>query len=173
MPVSGSWYDFLRTTGTDVHVGEVPPAAGHWLSAVDDPEPTADEHRAFYAGVADHLDRFLAQEGVEGAAYVRGDFFCTRSEELQAYGERFGSRPAALAGAVRVVRAFLREHPRWRVVFPLGEGPEAAVAIYPGRIFFGPKELDEPSLDELMKLFVDFCVAQARVERPPRRHDPA
>jgi hypothetical protein len=42
MPAVGPWYDRLRTTGTNVHVGEVPPAFGHWVSAVDDPEPTAD-----------------------------------------------------------------------------------------------------------------------------------
>lgn len=104
---------------------------------------------------------------------MRGDFFGSRSEEMYAYGERFASRTSALAGAVRVVQAFLRENTRWRIVFPLDEGPEAALAIYPGRIFFGPRELDDPALDELMSLFVDFCLVQAAKERPPRPKDPA
>jgi hypothetical protein len=140
---------------------------------VDDPEPTADEHRAFWRGIDDRLSRFLTQETVEGAAYVRGDFFCSRSEEMHAYGERFASRPPALAGAVRVVQAYLRENPRWRIVLPLDEGPEAALVIYPGRIFFGPKELDDSALDELTRLFVDFCLGQVAQEHPSRSQDPA
>jgi hypothetical protein len=168
MPERGPWFELLTGSGSEVHVGEVPPAWGHWLSAVDDPEPTAEEHRAFVEGVYDRLDRFLEAEGVPDAAYVRGDFFCTRSEEMQAYGERFAPRPSALAGAVRVVQAYLRERPRWRVVLPLDEGPEAAVAIYPGRIFFGPTELDGAALDDLMRRFVEFCVEEAAKERVAR-----
>lgn len=170
----GAWYRSLSRSGAPVMVGEVPPADGHWMSAPDEVEPTGEEHRAFSEGLAARVEGLLEESGLEatgrpGAAYVRGDFFGAREEELYAYGERFAGRPGVLVEVVRAAQAYLREHPRWRVILPLGEGTAAAMVVYPARIFHGPRQLDDEALAEVVARYVEEEGRQDEEERAARR----
>ena len=134
----GEWLRKVKARGGEVLIGPVPPQArGPWMSRRDDAEPTVAEHESFYSGLADCLDAAIAEDRAGGngsSAYIRGDFFGERSEEMYIYGERCVGRVEILASAVRAVQRHLAGHQRWRVIVPLGEGPEFAVVIYPTKI---------------------------------------
>src|SRR5262249_37195839 len=79
------WFAELTRSGVPVHVGAVPPTEGHWVSSRDEPEPSAEEHQAFYEGVQGRLTALLEQAGggsLKGAAYVRGGYVCTPVEQM-------------------------------------------------------------------------------------------
>lgn len=139
------------------------------MSASDDAEPTAKEHDAFYKGVAERLEEWLSVQGGDaftGAAYIRGDFFGHRSETMHVAGSRFAGRVDVLAGAVRLVQAYVAEHPKWRVCLWIGED---AIAIYPRRLLLGSQELDECRLTKTLQSFVDRDVAAQEAEQAARK----
>ena len=165
----GAWLRELKARGTEVLIGPVPPQArGFWMSRRDDAKPTVAEHDSFYPGLASCLDAAVVEDGRVGtgsAAYIRGDFFGERSEEMYIYGERCAGRVDVLASAVRAVQRHLARHPQWRVIVPLGEGPEFAMILYPTKIFFGAQEIDEAALVQLLGGYVLHCASQTKEKR--------
>jgi len=169
--IEGEWLRELKARGTEVLVGPVPPQDGFWMSRRDDAEPTVEEHDAFYPGLRDCLDAAVGDDGHAkevSAAYIRGDFFGDRSEEMYVYGERFVGRVDVLVSAVRAVQRHLAGQPRWRVIMPLDEGHDFAMVIYPENIFFGAQELDEAALATTLGRYVLFCAGQDKGKRIAR-----
>jgi hypothetical protein len=101
-------------------------------------------------------------QSAAGAAYIRGDFFGDRSEEMYAYGERFKGRASLMAEAIRAVQKEVRATPSWSVILPLGNGPERAVIIHARKLTFGDRRLTEELLQELCKRYVAYCVRREK-----------
>jgi hypothetical protein len=164
--IDGEWLRELKAGGAEVQVGPVPAQDGIWMSRRDDSEPTVEEHDGFYPGLSDCLEAAIGEDGAgKGAAYIRGDFFSDRSEEMYVYGTRFVGRLDVLAAAVRAVQRHLGGQPRWRVILPLGEGPDFAMVIYPEKIFYGAQELDEAALATTLDRYVSFSTSRAKEKR--------
>lgn len=120
-----------------------------WTLHPEDPPPTAEEHRAFLAGLERLLVSLPAPPGDGPGPRLEGQFRGDRTETLRLDANSYAGRPEALVMLLRVLREFLSQEPYrcWRVLVPLdpGEG-DGLLAVYGGGIFgrrvLGPEALE-------------------------------
>jgi hypothetical protein len=111
-----------------------------WLSAVDDPEPTADEFQAFFRRASTVVAQFAAERIPEKDLHptLGGDYFGYRSEELLFDRAKWSTRAKELVDLILRLQGFLRlpENVRWRLGY---FEDEDSLIIYPSAIVIGQR----------------------------------
>jgi len=141
-PPPGPWYQRLiaRKHLPPPDVGPVPYShdSGAWLSAVDDPEPTPQEFKAFYDRASTVVERFGAERlrEITDRPYLGGDYFGYRSEELLFNRTKLSARAAEIGDLLFTLQNFLRlpENVRWRLGY---FEDDDSLVVYPSTIVIG------------------------------------
>jgi hypothetical protein len=142
---TGAWYrGLVQIHGERLIIGTAPASAddGYWISSKSESEPTAEEYNRFYDGLSTRL-RALAELRLPGVdslkvAYLGGDFYGTRTEELLFDPEVYLAHLGAFIEVIDLVQSYLQapEHRQYRLGY---FAPSSSLVIYPDALFVGPR----------------------------------